>query len=320
MMQLCVFLFCLLGGSSEEARPELQRFILPTPHSPTCGEDNSCTAEMVVRVGDIPSMVSAAFARLHLLGSAQEQVLLDAIMSHLPYSGGSERPLTLSYGGGHNRTTTLKHFQRKYALDGAYLEIGCAWNQNFHLMTGFETTIGVDPLMGGTHRMTSDEFFQENDVTFDLALVDGLHTFEQSLRDAENALRALAPGGLVLLHDVNPLSEGMSIPTAPPEHVRRHNGDAYKTVIALRQRPDLDVAVGDFDEGVGVVIKRPATGRPAPELDMDSIRQLEYAEFAERRGEFLNLLPWDQLSRWVDIGRCSEGPNDGRPTLACPFV
>ena len=39
--------------------------------------------------------------------------------------------------------------------------------------------IGVDPMSGGTHRMTSDEFFRRNreqwHYKFDLVFIDGLH-------------------------------------------------------------------------------------------------------------------------------------------------
>ena len=35
--------------------------------------------------------------------------------------------------------------------------------------------VGVDPLLGGTHRMTSDAFFAANADAFDLIFIDGLH-------------------------------------------------------------------------------------------------------------------------------------------------
>ena len=42
-----------------------------------------------------------------------------------------------------------------------YLEIGCDNNENFSQIS-IENKVGVDPLKGGTLRMTSDEFFKEN--------------------------------------------------------------------------------------------------------------------------------------------------------------
>lgn len=42
-----------------------------------------------------------------------------------------------------------------------YLEIGCDNDENFSRIS-IENKIGVDPLKGGTLRMTSDEFFKNN--------------------------------------------------------------------------------------------------------------------------------------------------------------
>ena len=42
-----------------------------------------------------------------------------------------------------------------------YLEIGCDNDENFAKIS-IENKIGVDPLKGGTMRMTSDEFFKNN--------------------------------------------------------------------------------------------------------------------------------------------------------------
>jgi hypothetical protein len=61
-----------------------------------------------------------------------------------------------------------------------YLEIGCASDDTFRLMRSvYEYAVGVDPSQGGTHRMTSDEFFQQNNLTFDIIFIDGLHTGPQ---------------------------------------------------------------------------------------------------------------------------------------------
>lgn len=47
-----------------------------------------------------------------------------------------------------------------------YLEIGCNDDFTFtHMknLEGWNTVVGVDPMMGGNVRMTSDEFFRIND-------------------------------------------------------------------------------------------------------------------------------------------------------------
>ncbi len=57
--------------------------------------------------------------------------------------------------------------------------------------------------------MTSDEFFARSGAArrrFDVVYVDGLHTFEQTLRDIMNALLVLNHGGVVIVDDILPLS------------------------------------------------------------------------------------------------------------------
>ena len=54
------------------------------------------------------------------------------------------------------------------------------------------------------YEMTSDEFFQNEGANveqsgIDVAFVDGLHTFEQSLTDVSNCLRYLNKGGVIIL-------------------------------------------------------------------------------------------------------------------------
>ena len=107
-----------------------------------------------------------------------------------------------------------KRFQFKH-----YLEIGCKDDETFAPMSQlFEYSAGVDPASGGTHRMTSDSFFQQNKQTFDLIFIDGLHTGEQVVSgfiivfryrfiiiyvfcqvyiDVLNALEVLEKGGII---------------------------------------------------------------------------------------------------------------------------
>src|SRR5690348_13235920 len=59
-----------------------------------------------------------------------------------------------------------------------YLEIGCGSDSLFKSVP-ISKKIGVDPFFGGNVRKTSDEFFINNDVRFDVIVIDGLHTYEQ---------------------------------------------------------------------------------------------------------------------------------------------
>lgn len=97
----------------------------------------------------------------------------------------------------------------------SYLELGCHENATFRAVECAEK-VGVDPLRGGTLRLTSDEFFARNDRTFDLILIDGLHTFAQSLCDVCNSLSVLSSGGVIVLHDCLPETEAQQLPTPQP--------------------------------------------------------------------------------------------------------
>jgi predicted O-methyltransferase YrrM len=58
------------------------------------------------------------------------------------------------------------------------------------------------------HEVTSDEYFSTGErESFDCVLVDGLHTFEQTLRDVVNAMEALEPGGAIIIDDTIPIDE-----------------------------------------------------------------------------------------------------------------
>lgn len=134
--------------------------------------------------------------------------------------------------------------------DGKYLEIGCATNALFDSVFT-KQKVGVDPEQGGTHRMTSDEFFRQHGTErYDVVFLDGLHTYEQTHLDVVNALRCVGKGGWIALHDMIP-SDWLE------EHVPRlaavWSGDVWKVAFELAQSPDIDFKLFTIDCGVGVL-------------------------------------------------------------------
>lgn len=60
---------------------------------------------------------------------------------------------------------------------------------------------GCEETYRPTH-MTSDEFFSSHpDLAIDFAFVDGEHSCAQVMRDADNVLKRLVPGGMVVFHE-----------------------------------------------------------------------------------------------------------------------
>lgn len=218
--------------------------------------------------------------------------------------------------GAITRTTVIQRFIN---ASGAkrYLEIGVEQGINF-LQVEAESKFAIDPafkIPGGAadfvgHRffeMPSDAFFESPppeivEHGIDIALVDGLHTYEQALRDVENCLRYLAPGGLIVMHDCLPASAAEAAPTmeaarAMPGFKNAWTGDVYKAVAHLRAtRPDVFVAVLDCDHGIGLVQKKPAESVLA--VDTARIAKLGFGELRTNPAHWLNLKPEAWFETW----------------------
>mmetsp|Transcript_86695 Transcript_86695/g.167925 ORF Transcript_86695/g.167925 Transcript_86695/m.167925 type:complete len:432 (+) Transcript_86695:37-1332(+) len=201
----------------------------------------------------------------------------------------------------------LKHYGGK--ASARYLEIGCFEDSTFeHVRTDVaKTAVCVDPATGGTHRMTSDDFFNSNTPhskgPWDVIFVDGLHESGQAERDVRNALAVLAPGGVVVVHDSNPRSAVSAAwpkewPHEPPFN---WNGDTWRAVARLRSDADLDVVTADIDHGCALVRRRnerreSQVSTAAPILPND----LDWAGFEKNRNSWLGLMAASDVLKWFD--------------------
>ena len=223
----------------------------------------------------------------------------------------------------------------KRALAGrttpVYLEIGVSKGQAFRQIVADEK-IAVDPAFriskecreqadaGGriTHyfETTSDDFFARNadfleQRPIDVALIDGMHTYEQVVRDVENTVRYLRDDGIIFLHDCNPpfalaarRAESWDDFVAQqrgPLVIGIWNGDVWKAIVHLRStRDDLRIAVLDCDQGVGIVRK----GAPESRLSYTpaQIKALTYGDLAADRKHLLNLKSPRYLSDFLASG------------------
>src|ERR1022692_701090 len=106
-----------------------------------------------------------------------------------------------------------------------YLEIGVWLGETFHAVKATRK-VAVDPKFKFAaqdreagdkviyHETISDIYFGElasSDEKFDVIFLDGLHTFEQTLRDLLNAEAYLKPNGVVIIDDVMPNSYQASL-------------------------------------------------------------------------------------------------------------
>jgi hypothetical protein len=173
-----------------------------------------------------------------------------------------------------------------------YLEIGLDRANNFRAID-IASKESVDPAEGQykhakpTHRMTSDEFFNQigSDVKWDIIFIDGLHHADQVYRDIQNALNHINKGGCVVCHDLSPTSYEMQL---VPRQTSTWTGDCWKAWVQVRsERSDLYMIAYDTDHGTGVITKSDGEGNP---LDLKGF-EIEYEPFSKNKKEWLNLIP-----------------------------
>ena len=138
-----------------------------------------------------------------------------------------------------------------------YVEIGVDAGRTLSLARPPTRAIGVDPAAregGVTFAADTRLFALESDAFFAgeaeaalagepiaLAFVDGLHLFEQALRDFIHVERHAAPETVVLFHDCLPLDRATASRTRATGF---WTGDVWKIVPVLaRHRPDLELFV-----------------------------------------------------------------------------
>lgn len=204
-----------------------------------------------------------------------------------------------------------------------YLEIGVRYGSVF-LEVDAPKKIGVDPnfqipffkkmlsakdfFRNKYFRRTSDDFFAEDSSIFekekiDIAFIDGLHTYGQSLKDVKNCLKHLNEGGVIIMHDCNPVTEAMAAPsfeafTAMPYRGKAWCGDVWKTIAHIRSAcGDINAFVLDCDYGLGII----TGGAPENRLEygMDEIEKMGYDELSRNRKEILNLKDPDYLYEFI---------------------
>ncbi len=164
-----------------------------------------------------------------------------------------------------------------------YLEIGCDKDENFSKIK-VEKKVGVDPIRGGTMRMTSDEFFNSNKETFDIIFLDGLHTYEQTIADIDNSLNIINEGGVIIIHDCLPKKIWNQI---VPRVYGHWNGDVWKAIVHSRTYKNADTYTCIADHGLGIIFKR----RNRNQLNLNqNFKLLKFSDYYNNHKKFMNLI------------------------------
>ena len=166
----------------------------------------------------------------------------------------------------------------------SYLEIGCDRNQSFSNIN-IDKRVGIDPVEGGTHKMTSDEFFYNNNDKFDIIFIDGLHQYEQVIKDIKNSLNCLTKNGLILLHDCLPRTIWNQV---YPRINSDWNGDVWKAIVECRTYENIDTYTCIADRGIGVIVPRKNMNKLI--LNKKDFKGLKFKDYYQNHEQFMNLI------------------------------
>ena len=171
----------------------------------------------------------------------------------------------------------------------SYLEIGCDRNQSFSNIK-IKKKVGVDPVEGGTHKMTSDEFFNINKDMFDIIFIDGLHEYYQVIKDIENSLNFLNDNGVILLHDCLPRTIWNQI---TPRINSDWNGDVWKAIVKCRTLEYLDTYTCIADRGIGIILKKENSNRL--KLEGIDFEKLTFKDYYDNHKHYMNLIKNNEI-------------------------
>ena len=166
------------------------------------------------------------------------------------------------------------------------------------------------------YELTSDEFFDRYDLTellggpVELAFIDGLHLFEQVLRDFANLERHSDGRTVILLHDCIPFNAE----TASRERTTDfYCGDVWKATLVLRRlRPELKmVIVPTGPTGLCLVTGLDNSNRKLeeelPEIEKE-YRKLDFDYYLAHRDEMPVEIP-NKIARvgdWLRAGPLAQ--------------
>jgi len=185
----------------------------------------------------------------------------------------------------------------KYNFEN-YLEIGCDKDQLFSKIR-IKNKVGVDPISGGTIRSTSDIFFLKNpNDKYDVIFIDGLHYYEQVIKDIKNSLKILNDDGFILVHDCLPRSLAHQ---AVPRYRGSWNGDVWKSIVELRCDPYLDIITSKIDFGVAIIRKN--KNQNILDLNCKNFKRLKFSDYYYNHKNFLNIKSYDDTLKHLNLDK-----------------
>jgi hypothetical protein len=194
-----------------------------------------------------------------------------------------------------NYPTRIKIIQEiiEYKKYNNYLEIGCD-NDDLFSKIKINSKIGVDPVSGGTMRMTSDDFFKKNDDTFDIIFIDGLHHYDQVKKDISNSLKCINKNGVIILHDCIPKS---NLEQAVPRSQHLWTGDVWKAFVEIRTKLDCDSYTCLADKGLGIIMKR--QNKNQLNIRINNFQKLKFKDFYYNHKTMMNIIDYSEIQKII---------------------
>ena len=213
-------------------------------------------------------------------------------LRHLIFGEKFYKKLIFEWDKSFNRITIIQNIIDRNKFN-SYLEIGC-YNDNCFSKINVTKKVGVDPLVGGNVRMSSDDFFNINKERFDCIFIDGLHTYEQVKKDINNSLKYVNDNGVILVHDCLPES---IFEQAVPRSKRRFKGDTWKAIVEMRTRKNIDTYTCVVDEGLGVILKR--ENHNLLNININDFKKLSFKDYYYNNLSYMNLISVKDLFKFI---------------------
>jgi hypothetical protein len=189
------------------------------------------------------------------------------------------------------RNLVINHVSKS---DDKYLEIGVENGYTFNNVH-FLNKVGVDPLPHFESEdlvlKTSDDYFLQNESIdegkkFDIVFIDGLHQYDQVVKDINNSIRFLNENGKILLDDIIPLNYDEQL-KVPVKHEIKNGilktlipwtGDVWKTLyhilILYSEHIDFQYFYHGYYRGISVLQIK--SFFQIPESELDAINNYTY--------------------------------------------
>ena len=163
---------------------------------------------------------------------------------------------------------TLKLINIKIKKNLDYLELGFLpienSGNNFLNVDDFKSKTSVDIECSlATYHMSTDDFFKHNQKKYDIIYIDAGHECHQVIKDYNNSVKFLKKNGIIVIHDLYPPNESMTIPG--------YCGDGYKVLNYFKEN-DYNYYTYIPDMGLTIVLNN------AP-ININDFKNIDYNYF-----------------------------------------